>query len=74
VWGGTDEYGVYEGATISNYTLIVAGTENGDRSTPPYGSWAPERAWGASGATGYLLSPKIGEEGVVVGMYFVPPT
>jgi hypothetical protein len=29
VWGGTDEYGVYEGATISNYTLIVAGTENG---------------------------------------------
>ena len=32
VWGGTDEYGVYEGATISNYTLIVAGTENGVRS------------------------------------------
>jgi exopolysaccharide production protein ExoQ len=32
VWSGTDEYGVYEGATIGNSTLIVAGTENGDRS------------------------------------------
>jgi hypothetical protein len=26
-WPGRDEYVVYEGATISNYTLIVAGTE-----------------------------------------------
>ena len=37
--------------------------------------WAPNRAWGASGATGYLLIPKkLGEEGVVVGMSLVPPT
>jgi hypothetical protein len=31
--------------------------------------WAPKRAWGASGATGYLLLPKqLGEKGVVVGI------
>ncbi len=31
--------------------------------------WAPERAWGASGATGYrVYSPKEeGEKGIVVG-------
>jgi hypothetical protein len=29
--------------------------------------WAPERAWGATGATGYLLFPnKRGEKGVVL--------
>ena len=33
------------------------------------------RAWEASGATGYLLSPQDrGEEGVVVSMCFAPPT
>ena len=31
--------------------------------------WAPERAWGASGATGYLLFlKKMREKGVVVGI------
>jgi hypothetical protein len=31
--------------------------------------WAPNRAWGASGATGYLLfSKKMGEKGVVLGI------
>jgi len=32
--------------------------------------WAPNRAWGASGATGYLLCPlDIGEKGVTRGRY-----
>jgi hypothetical protein len=32
--------------------------------------WALERAWGASGATGYLLSPKKrGEKGVRRGRH-----
>jgi hypothetical protein len=34
-----------------------------------------QRGWGASGATGYLLNPlDLGEEGVVGGMRFSPPT
>jgi hypothetical protein len=37
--------------------------------------WAPNRAWGASGATGYLLFPKkLREKGVAVDMCFPPPT
>lgn len=41
-----------------------------EAETPSLRKTAPNKARGASGATGYLLFSKIGEEGVLVGMRF----